>query len=101
MVKKNILLIGLLLGIIFFCSLNSCGNYEYFSVRKGKKGKKSKFREGVKNILDTAGSIAKDTASVAGEVVKIAKESGETYNDAQKTESEVIKDDNKKGKKGR
>ena len=87
MVKKNILLIGLLLGIIFFCSLNSCSNYEYFSLRKGKKSKKrkkSKFREGVKNILDVAGSIANDTASVAGEVVKIAKETGETYDEAKK-----------------
>tara|TARA_Y100000591_G_C21832385_1_gene700431 strand:+ start:1818 stop:2123 length:306 start_codon:yes stop_codon:yes gene_type:complete len=101
MVKKNILLIGLLLGIIFFCSLNSCSNYEYFSVRKGKGGKKSKFREGVKNILDTAGSIAKDTASVAGEVVKIAKESGEEYNDAQKTDAEVKKEDEKKKKRKR
>ena len=42
MVKKNILLIGLLLGIIFFCSINSCSNYEYFSLRKGKKRKKEK-----------------------------------------------------------
>ena len=87
------LLIGLLLGVILFCSLRSC-SYINFPILEGVDNTLKK--DG--GILDTLGNAAKAAAATAGKVKKTATEVTKVYSEESKTDDEK-KDEKKEEKK--
>ena len=83
---KNKLLIGLLLGVIFFCSLHSCSLVEGYKNKEKKKkgGLLGGITNAVGNATNAVGKAAAkgviNVAKVAGKTNKLRKDAGKVYN---------------------
>lgn len=86
--KKNIILIGLLLGIIFFCALNDCtvleglDNKEEDSDKEDDDDDDDKEKKDDKGILGNLEGAVKGAAKGAGTLVKKANETGKVFKSA-------------------
>lgn len=81
---KNKLLIGLLLGVIFFCSLHSCSLVEGYKNKEKKGGLLSGVANTLGNATNAVGKAAAkgviNVAKVAGKTNKLRKDAGKVFN---------------------
>ncbi len=88
---KNNILIGLLLGVIIFCTFKNCSFVEGFSRKKINR----KMREGITIMGSGLSDVAEVAGKAIGKVEKAIKTGVEAKEKASKTDSEKDKEKKK------